>query len=129
MKQSMKTYHEETLKQNQSEIFKQVIEASKGDEDEMLKKALEESKKEAEKMPVFDEEEMLRKVLEESKKEARENGIFSSIDTPKIEEKEGVPPVQQVVDMGYPMVLALQAYNSVGDNVPTMIDYIEKILN
>ena len=39
-----------------------------------------------------------------------------------------LPPIQQVANMGFPMELVLKAYQDVGDDVPTMIEYIYKSL-
>lgn len=101
MNESMKTYNEEKMMHNEEEIYKQVLEASKADEDEILKK-----------------------VMEESKKEANLDFGFQSQ-----EGDDSLPPIQQVANMGYPMELVLQAYAAVGDDVPTMISYIYKLLN
>lgn len=118
MKESMKTYNNEKLRDNEEEIYKQVLEASKHDEEALLKKVLEESKNDD------DEDEIMKKVMEESKKEA---GL--GLGAGHQETDDSLPPIQQMANMGYPMELVLQAYAAVGDDVPTMINYIYKLLN
>lgn len=80
------------------------------------------------------ESEFMNHILEQSKNEfqLQQQKLLSEIQKKSRQElnnPDHLPPIQQVANMGFPMELVLQAYQSVGDDVPKMIDYIYKILD
>ena len=80
------------------------------------------------------EEEIMKQIMKESEKQFadEQEKIMERIRTESREQWQApkkLPPIQQVVNMGFPMELALKAYNEVGDDVPTMISYIYEALN
>lgn len=62
----------------------------------------------------LEDEKLLKKIQDESKKEIVNPDNLSSI--------------QIVVNMGFPIELVMRAYQDVGDDCATMLDYIYKIL-
>lgn len=77
---------------------------------------------------------VLKQLLEESKKEfeEQEKQKLQEIQNQSLHEANITPkkfPIQQVVELGFPIELATAAYLNVGDDVEKMVEYIYKQLD